>query len=227
MVAHKLGLLMWATDETHKERLADQLSTMEKRPHENPSLAAKSHMQYRWFRAKLRKQDIIKKEKMKLKAEAAVEEGKDFDSMVAQVMDTGDTNFKPNKVPKRLPKPPPEDDPEMDPQEKAKQEWVKAAKGVQKAINQDSQLFLNFMAKGKVKTKDPMSGVTPQLMTNIKESYESVQAQSKVITELLLEGQEVDWENFDIKHWDSKFSIIKAELSKTKQTKDIGTRVIC
>ena len=94
MVAHKLGLLMWATVEVHKERLADQLSTMEKRPHENPVLAAKGHMQYRWFRAKLREQEIVKQEKMELKAQVAVETGKDFDGMVAQVMDHGDSNFK-------------------------------------------------------------------------------------------------------------------------------------
>ena len=229
MVAHKLGLLMWTTDETHKERLADQLSTMEKRPHENPTLAAKGHMQYRWFRAKMREQDVIKKEKMELKAKAemAVEDGKNFDSVVGQVMDTGDSNFKPNKVPKRLPKPPKDEDPDIDPKQKAKQEWVKAVKGVQKAINQDSQLFLNFMAKGKVMTKDPMSGVTPQLMANIKDCYGKVQAQSKVITELLLEGQEVEWEDFDIKEWDPKLSTIKAVLSTTKHTKDIGKGVIC
>ena len=47
MVANKLGLLMWSTDKIHKERVADQLSTMGQRPHENPLLAAKGHIQYK------------------------------------------------------------------------------------------------------------------------------------------------------------------------------------
>ena len=42
MMANKLGVLMWSTDKIHKERLADQLSTMEQRPHENPVLAARA-----------------------------------------------------------------------------------------------------------------------------------------------------------------------------------------
>ena len=47
IVASKLGLTMWATDQIHQDRLTDQLNTMEKRPHENPALAAKGHMQYK------------------------------------------------------------------------------------------------------------------------------------------------------------------------------------
>ncbi len=35
VVANKFGLCMWHTDNTHQERLVDQLSTMEQRPHEN------------------------------------------------------------------------------------------------------------------------------------------------------------------------------------------------
>jgi hypothetical protein len=49
MVANKLGLLMWSTDKVHREKLDDQLSIMEQRPHENPVLAANGHMQYRWL----------------------------------------------------------------------------------------------------------------------------------------------------------------------------------
>ena len=33
MVASSIGLLMLSSDKTHKERLSDQLSTMEQRPH--------------------------------------------------------------------------------------------------------------------------------------------------------------------------------------------------
>ena len=47
-------------------------------------------------------------------------------------------------------------------------DWIKAAKGVQMAIIQYSQLFLKFMAKGNVKTKDTMYAVNNHLMTNIK-----------------------------------------------------------
>ncbi len=44
-VASKLWLLMFSTDRAHKERLADQFSTMEQRPHQNRVLAAKGHTQ--------------------------------------------------------------------------------------------------------------------------------------------------------------------------------------
>ena len=55
MVANKLGLLMWSTDKMHNERLADQLSAMEHRSHENPVLAAKGLMQYKWFGSNLKR----------------------------------------------------------------------------------------------------------------------------------------------------------------------------
>ena len=108
-------------------------------------------------------------------------------------MDQGDTNFKPNKQPKKLGNKPIYEDPTLDPRQKAKMEWVRDTKNVQKSINQDSQTFLNFMARGKDLSKDPLTGVTPQLMTNIKFSDATVQAQSKNITELLLAGQPVYW----------------------------------
>ena len=41
MVTNKIGLLMLSTDQTHKERLADKLSTKEQRPHDKPVSAAK------------------------------------------------------------------------------------------------------------------------------------------------------------------------------------------
>ena len=64
----KVGLLMWSSDQTHKERLADKMRTMAQRPHEDPLLAAKGHTQYKWFKAKLSEQEGVNKEKMKLKA---------------------------------------------------------------------------------------------------------------------------------------------------------------
>ena len=79
------------------------MSIMEQRTHENPLLAAKGHMQYKWLRANMREQDIVKQEKMEVKAQVAVETGKDFDNMVVQVMEHGESNFKSkghNKLPK-------------------------------------------------------------------------------------------------------------------------------
>ena len=55
------------------------------------------------------------------------------------------------------------------------------------------------MATCNTMTKDPMSGVITHLMTNIKECDDKVLAQSKIITELMLEGPYVDWNRFDIK----------------------------
>ena len=104
MVANELGMLMWSTDQTHKERLAGQSSTMDQRPHENPLLAAKGHMEYRLFRAKMREQEVVRKEKTKLKAQIGVEEGKDVDSLVGQVMGTGELQPPPSRMPKELPR---------------------------------------------------------------------------------------------------------------------------
>ena len=225
MVASKLGLLMWSNDKVHKDRLEDQLGIMEQRPHENPVLAAKGHLQYRWFRAKMREQDIVKQEKMEVKAQVAVETGKDFDSMVAQVMDHGESNFQ-SKGHKK-PKPLKDEGVKLPQKQQDKIDWTKDAKTMQRNINQDTQTFLNFLAKGKVMSKDPMTGVTPQLMTNIKGCYDKVQAQSKVITEVLISGIETPWEAFDITGWKHKLDSIKAVLTQTNSTKDIGKRIIC
>ena len=226
MVASKLGLLMWSTDKVHREKLDDQLSIMEQRPHENPVLAAKGHMQYRWLRAKMREQDIVKQEKMEVKAQVAVETGKDFDNMVVQVMDHGESNFK-SKGQKKLPKPPKDDVIKLNQKQQDKSDWTKDAKTVQRKINQDTQTFLNFLAKGKVMSKDPMTGVTTHLMNNIKGCYDKVQAQSQIITEVLISGTETAWEDFDIKVWQHKLDTIKAVLTQTNLTKDIGKRIIC
>ena len=64
MVDSKLGLLMLSVGKIHRESLVGQFSTMEQRPHEKPVLAAKGHMQYRWFRATIREQEVVGKEKM-------------------------------------------------------------------------------------------------------------------------------------------------------------------
>ena len=73
MVANKLGLLMWSTDKVQKEKLDDQLSIVEQRPHENPLLAAKGHMQYKWLKARMREQYIVNHEKVEVKAQVTVE----------------------------------------------------------------------------------------------------------------------------------------------------------
>ena len=65
MVASKLGMLMWSTDMIHPDKLADRLSTMGQRRHENPVLAAKGHMQYKWFKSKLKEQTVIKNQHIK------------------------------------------------------------------------------------------------------------------------------------------------------------------
>ena len=72
-----------------------------------------------------------------------------------------------------------------------------------------------------------MSGVSTHLMTNIKECYDKVLAQSQTITELLLEGQHADWTHFDMKKCSSKFDSFKAVLSTTSATKDMGNMLIC
>ena len=106
-------------------------------------------------------------------------------------------------------------------------EWIKDAKTVQRKINQDTQTFLNFLAQGKVMNKGPMTGVTTHLMNNIKWCYDKVHAQSQIITDVLISGTETDWEDFDIKVWQHNLDTIKAVLTQTILTKDIGKRIIC
>ncbi|MFM7983636.1 MAG: hypothetical protein ACKPKO_30365, partial [Candidatus Fonsibacter sp.] len=72
---------MWSTDKLHKGRLLDQSSTMDQRPHENPVLVAKGHMQYTWFRSILQEQYVNSKDHIKLKAHIAVADGMDFDAL--------------------------------------------------------------------------------------------------------------------------------------------------
>ena len=119
---------MGCYDKVHREKLDDQLSIMEQRPHANPLLAAKGHMQYRWLRAKMREQYIVKQEKMEVKAQLAVETGKDFDNMVVQVMEPGVSNFN-SKGQKNLPKPPKDDVIKLNQKQQDKSEWIKDAKG--------------------------------------------------------------------------------------------------
>ena len=84
---------------------------------------------------------------------------------------------------------------------------------------QYAQLLLKFRAKRKASTvtKDPMYGASTHLMTNIEECYDKVLAQSKSITELLLEGQYVDWKHCDIKEFSYRLDYIKA-CAKTQPT---------
>ena len=64
---------------------------------------------------------------------------------------------------------------------------------------QYSQLLMKLIAQCCTMTNDHMSGASAHLMTNIKECYAKVLAQSQAITELLLEGQVVDWKDFVLK----------------------------
>jgi hypothetical protein len=105
-------------------------------------------------------------------------------------------------------------------------EWIKDAKTVQRKINQDTQTFLNCLAKGKVMSKDPMTGVTTHLMNTIKGCYDKLQAQPQIITEVLTSGTQIDWDDFDIKVWQHKLDTTKAVLTQTNLTKDIGKRII-
>ena len=69
---------------------------------------------------------------------------------------------------KKLPKPPKDDVINLNQKQQNNSEWIKDAKTVQRKINQGTQTFLNFLAKGNVMSKDPMTGVTTHLMNNIK-----------------------------------------------------------
>ena len=52
----------------------------------------------------MREQEVVRKEKTKLKAQIGVEEGKDVDSLVGQVMGTGELQPPPSRMPKELPR---------------------------------------------------------------------------------------------------------------------------
>ena len=63
-------------------------------------------------------------------------------------------------------------------------------------------------------------------MTSIQECYDKVLAQSKSITEHMLEGQYVDEKHVYIKTWSSNLDSITVVLNTTNTTKDIGNRII-
>ena len=52
-------------------------------------------------------------------------------------------------------------------------------------------------------------------------------AQSKSIAELFPEGPYADWEQFDIKAFNSRLDYIKAVVNATNATKDIGNMITC
>ena len=104
---------MWSVDKTNQERLVDQLSTMEERPHENPVLVANGIMQYKWFRPNKCEQEVVIQGTLQLTSHMAVEDGNDCDSLVGQVMEQGGCNFQPNTMPHKLQKSG-EDDPHLD-----------------------------------------------------------------------------------------------------------------
>ena len=54
-----------------------------------------------------------------------------------------------------------------------------------------------------------------------------VLAQPQAITELLLDGRDIDWKDFGINNLGSRLDSIKAVLNTAKFTKDIGNMIIC
>ena len=92
---------------------------MEQRPHANPVLVAKGHMQYRWFRSNLKEQEVVKKEKINLNAHIVVEHGKELDACVGHVVESGDNRFQPKMIARKVPKAK-EEDTQIDPKLKAK-----------------------------------------------------------------------------------------------------------
>ena len=79
---------------------------------------------------------------------------------------------------------------------------------------------------GNKTTHAPMSGVTTNLMTNLKECSQQVLAQSQSITELLLEGTYVDWINFDFHKLTSRLDSINVALIATNATQVICNMII-
>jgi len=84
----------------------------------------------------------------------AVEAGKDFDNMVVQVLEHGESNFK-SKGQKKLPKPPKDIVIKLNQKQQDKSDWTKDAKTVQRKINQDTQTFLNFFGQGQGHEQGP------------------------------------------------------------------------
>ena len=91
---------------------------------------------------------------------------------------------------------------------------------------QDSQLLLKSTAKGNAINNNPMTGVSARLMTNIKECYATALTQSNSNTELMTDGQEVDWNHFDIMRWSSDIDSTEAVLNATNATNNIGNMLI-
>jgi hypothetical protein len=156
----------------------------------------------------------------------AVEDGNDCDSLVGQVMEQGGCNFQPNNMPNKLQKSR-EDDPHIDNNLKANMDWTKAVNCVQRTIAQYSQFIMKCMAQWRFHGQRSDVWCEHPPMTNIKECYEKVLAQSKSITDLLLEGPHVDWKQIDVTKFTFRLDYIKAVLNTTNATKDIGNMIMC
>ncbi|MFM7978517.1 MAG: hypothetical protein ACKPKO_04310 [Candidatus Fonsibacter sp.] len=88
-------------------------------------------------------------------------------------------------------------------------------------------MLLKFVAKCNTSTNEPMPGVSAHLMKNIQECYEKVLEQSTSITDLQMEGQCLDWKDFDMNKFAAILKYTKSVLSTTNATKDIGNINIC
>ena len=67
-----------------------------------------------------------------------------------------------------------------------------------------------------------MSVVSTHLMTNIKGCYDKMLARSQTITQLLLEGQHVDWQHLNMNRFTCRIDYIKVVPNTTNATQDIS-----
>ncbi len=165
-------------------------------------------MHYKWCWPNKSEQEVVNRGTVQLKAHMAVEDGNDCDSLVGQAMEQGGCNFEPNNMPNKLHKTR-EDDPHIDNNLKAYMDWTKTVNCVQRTIAQYSQLILKCMAQGQCHGQGSYVWREHPPTTNIKECYDKVLAQCQTITEMLLEGQVLDWKHFDITGFSSRLDSIK------------------
>ena len=71
-----------------------------------------------------------------------------------------------------------------------------------------------------------MSGVTPQLLQNIKTNYDKLQKGSQAIIELMMDGHQKEPNDFDKVYLDNNLQDISQMVEEVKECKEKGKRVI-
>jgi hypothetical protein len=121
------------------------------------------------------------------------------------------------------PPPPPK---EISAKEQIKIDWVKDVRILANIIQRDNNLFKSFKFKGGALVHDKQSGVTKELMGAIEAGTKQIQAQGEIISEVLVMGTLVHYNEFDPQIYANKVDKAKQVMVSLLDLKGKGLRII-